>query len=147
MRKFDFAGFNMLNWPILLAILILLVILVIIVVAKMASANRRKTELLAQINDSVSELNQKVGQNSKVSEAATETVEAVKPTAEHLNVVFIDNRVEGCIYEEQKIHPAEAVRSFVTVAANVSRFTDRNCGTDKNGRSYTEEELRAQIKE
>lgn len=124
-------------WLILLAILVLLVVLVIIM-AKLTASRRREAELLSKINESVAGIH--------------ETVAAEKPQlaevrddqqTEEMQVVYIDDRIDDCCAGEQEIISSPK-REYVRVA---SRYTDRNCGVDKNGRVYTEDELKEQIKE
>lgn len=151
--------------PIQISLIVILIGLVIFFIIRAAINAKKKRELLAKINDTVSEINTTV---SRISEKKSE-------------VIYIDNRVPQApgypapitVTEEtseaasgetesaaaRKGEPAEAETAAQEAteqeaeaeakpqAPAPKKFSDRDCAVSKGGRTYSIEELSEQIKE
>lgn len=121
------------------SVLIILIVVAIVIAVRNSRANKKKDALLSRISGSVEEINSKLGESFQEpaggAEAFADTV------ARELRVVYIDNRVE------KNGDPAITVEAKSTdEPKKILKFTDIDCAVDKNGRTYTIEELREQIR-
>lgn len=127
---------------VIIGILVFLVILSIGIIVRNSRQNRDEALILSKINQSVSEINDKVGRAGLAPVQKTEQVPA--DDHEELQVVFIDNRVDtgaaqSTFVEREKVEDDHK-------GGKVIKFTDFNCATDKKGNTHTLEELREQIR-
>lgn len=130
--------------PIEVAAVLIAVVLAVIFIVKSIANSNKKQQLLNQINETVTEINSNVSNLGKSKS----------------DVIYIDNRserqtssaeetVESNI--ETAVEMGEAIdaeKSSSTVENNIpKKFFERDCGTDKKGRQYSEEKLINQIRE
>ena len=131
-----------------LAVIIIIALLVVIFAIKGIVNARKKRDILAQINDTVKSIDGAVtnlGSNNGK------------------DIIYIDNRSPEKIISEKceedssaqppSGQPCEAIddnqsaRSEDETEQGTKKYFYRDCGIDKNGRTYTIEELNDQIKE
>ena len=138
--------------PIQIGAVVILAVAAFVVVIKLFRNARKKRDILAQINETVSEINTAV---SHLNDKKTE-------------VIYIDSRAGQSVSEPK----ADGVPATVEVAAPASRevsdwqedatsqmglqepevkpslkYCSRDCAVSKNGKRFTLEELNAQIKD
>ncbi|TDP56310.1 hypothetical protein [Aminicella lysinilytica] len=123
----------------IVSILIILIVVAIVIAVKNSRANKKKDALLSRISGSVEEINSKLGDSFQEPVGGAEAADDTR--AHELRVVYIDNRVEKngdptIVVQEKSAHEPK----------KVLKFTDIDCAVDKNGRTYTIEELREQIR-
>lgn len=138
--------------PIQTGVVATIAVAIFVVIIKLFSSARKKSEILAQINETVSEINATV---HHLSEKKTE-------------VIYIDSRVRQRV-EEPKEADFIAVDEIIALAnKEVSdkqeyaidqddqdetevkpslKYFSRDCAISKNGKRFTLEELNAQIKD
>lgn len=122
------------------SVLIILIVVAIVIAVRNSRANKKKDALLSRISGSVEEINSKLGESFQEPAGGAEAV-ADTTVARELRVVYIDNRVE------KNGDPAITVEAKSTdEPKKILKFTDIDCAVDKNGRTYTIEELREQIR-
>lgn len=128
---------------VIIGILVFLVILSIGIIVRNSRLNRDEALILSKINQSVSEINDKVGRAGLAQVQKTEQVQA-DDHEEQLQVVFIDNRVDTGAAQSTFVEGEKAEDDHK--GGKVIKFTDFNCATDKKGNTHTLEELREQIR-
>jgi len=131
-----FSGHNGTALLIILCILALLVILTIAILVKNSRENKRKDEILSQISESVTEINDKVISGNI---AVMRTDQDAPEQERELRVIYIDDRTG----DGEGIEPIFIKGTDADIYdKRISRFTGRECDVDRNGRKYTLEELR-----
>ena len=150
------------HYELSIALIILVVSLILFLFIWGVLTTAKKRKLLHNIDKSVEEINNKFGQLSEALNKPTEVKLTKDREEKKRDIIYIDNRHMNGNKEEDNIikNIKEIVDDELTVEErNEALFEEtksevrskkietRDCDTGKNGRTYTLDELKNQIKE